>query len=77
MKLKDIRELSPGELAVKIKDTTEELANLKFQHSLHQLDNSAKVRLVRRNLATMLTVQREIDLGIPEARQAKAAVRES
>jgi len=77
MKVKDIRDLSAGELAIKIKDTQEELANLNFQLALHQLDNTVKVRLVRRSLARMLTISKEIDLGFAEARRAKAAEREN
>lgn len=74
MKIKEIRELSAGELAVKIKDTAEELANIKFQHSLHQLENKIKIRKVRRDLARMLTIKKELDLGIADAR-ARAAGR--
>lgn len=73
MKTKEIRELSAAELGARIRDTAEELANLKFQHSLHQLDNTDKVRRVRRNLARMMTIQREIEVGIPAKRAAKAA----
>lgn len=75
MKSKEIRELSATELAAKIQDTTEELANIKFQLSLHQLENSAKVRKVRRDLARMLTIKKELDLGIAETRAARAAGR--
>lgn len=75
MKIKEIRELSAADLSAKIHDTTEELANIKFQHSLHQLENSAKVRKVRRDLARMLTLKKELDLGIAEARAARTAGR--
>lgn len=76
MKLKDMRELSATELATKIKETQEELANLKFQHSLHQLNDQVKVRLVRKELARMITIQKEETLGIPETRRAKVSGRE-
>lgn len=76
MKVKEIRDLSQAELAVKIKDTQEALANIRFQHALHQLDDTGKVRLMRRDLARMLTIQKEIALGIPEMLKAKAAARE-
>jgi len=76
MKVKEIRDLSQSELVVKIKDTEEALANIRFQHALHQLDNSAKVRLMRRDLARMLTIQKEIADGVAETRMAKAAARE-
>jgi len=76
MKIKEIRELSPKELDGRLKDTEEALANIRFQHALHQLDNTDKVRRMRRDLARMLTIRREMVLGIPEARKGKAAKRE-
>ncbi len=75
MNIKEIRELSSTDLTSKIHDISEELANLKFQHSLHQLENTVKVRKVRRDLARMLTIKKELDLGIAVARAAQAARR--
>ncbi len=75
MKTKAIRDLSAVELSAKIHDTSEELANLKFQHSLHQLENTVTVRKVRRDLARMLTIKKELDLGVAAARAARAARR--
>jgi large subunit ribosomal protein L29 len=76
MKTKQIRELGATEIAAKLKETREELANLKFQHSLHQLDNAVKVRLVRRRLARMVTILQEIESGIADQRAARAGRRE-
>lgn len=59
MKTKEIRELSIEELRDKTADKAEELANLKFQLSLHQLDNTAKVRIERRELARLKTILKE------------------
>ncbi len=64
MKVHEIRELDPKELAQRIAEREEELANLKFQLALHQLDNTAKVRMLRREYARMVTVMREHELGI-------------
>ncbi len=64
MKAHKIREMSPSELADSIKDKQEELANLKFQKSLHQLDNVTQVRTVRRELARLETIYREHILKI-------------
>jgi len=64
VKVREIRELSPDELDDKIAEKSEELANLKFQLSLHQLDNTTKVRIVRRELARMKTILGEHKLGI-------------
>jgi large subunit ribosomal protein L29 len=75
MKTKELREMNSVEISAKIHDVSEELANLKFQHSLHQLENTVKVRKVRRDLARMLTIKKELDLGIAEARVAQAARR--
>ena len=64
MKVREIREMTFGELKNNIADKEEELANLRFQMSLHQLDNTIQVRLVRRELARMNTIMREHNLGI-------------
>lgn len=63
MKLRDIKELSVNELKDKIQEKAEELANLRFQHALHQLDNKAKVRITRREFAQLKTILREYELG--------------
>jgi len=59
-----MRQLSPRELETKTFEKTQELANLKFQLALHQLDNTSKVKLARRELAQMKTLMREFDLRI-------------
>lgn len=64
MKTREIRQLDFSDLQEQIKDKREEIGNLKFQHSLHQLDNTLKVRLARRELARMLTIYREHQLGV-------------
>ena len=48
MKAKDLREMSSEDLVVKCKELKEELFNLKFQLSLGQLTNTARIREVRR-----------------------------
>lgn len=64
MKVREIRELSPKELKEKLAEKTEEVANLKFQHALKQLDNTAKVRIVRREMARFTTILHEHEKGI-------------
>ncbi len=59
MKAKDIREMSTEDLVVKCKELKEELFNLKFQLSLGQLANTAKIREVRREIARMNTILNE------------------
>ncbi len=64
MKTSEIRELSAQELEDKVAEKAEELANIKFQHALHQLDNTAKVRITRRELARMRTILKEHKTGV-------------
>ena len=64
MKTSEIRELSAQELEDKVAEKAEELANLKFQHALHQLDNTAKVRITRHELARMRTILKEHKTGV-------------
>ena len=56
MKAKDLRELSNEELSVKERDLREELFKLSFQHGVRQLDNTAKLRELRKDIARVKTV---------------------
>ncbi len=64
MKIHEIRELSHKELIEKFDEKMEEVANLKFQHALHQLENTDKVRIAKRELARMKTILVEHEKGI-------------
>ncbi len=64
MRLNEIRDLSPSELEIKLGEKSEEVANIKFQLALHQQDNTAKIRIARRELARMKTVMNEHLTGI-------------
>lgn len=69
MKTFEIRDLDPKELAAKVDEKTEETFNLKFQLALHQLDNTAKVRLARRELARMKTILVEHEKGFRKLKE--------
>ncbi|GEK34084.1 50S ribosomal protein L29 [Kurthia sibirica] len=62
MKANDIRELTSVEIESKVKSLKEELFNLRFQLATGQLENTARIREVRKSIARMKTVirQREI-----------------
>ncbi len=64
MRSSEIQELNKVELEEKMKETKEELFNLRFQHATGQLDNPMKLRDIKRQLARLLTAQREFELGI-------------
>ena len=59
MKAQELRDLTPEELLKKKKDLKEEMFNLRFQHSTGQLDNTARLKLVKREIAKLETVLRE------------------
>lgn len=59
MKARDLRELSPEELGQQYEETRQELFNLQMQKSTGQLENPARVRLLRRDVARLKTVLRE------------------
>ena len=57
MKAKDIMELADEELALRLKQSREELFNLRFQHAAGQLENTSRLRQVRQDIARIMTVQ--------------------
>ena len=58
MKYKDIQAMSDAELAKKLEEDRAELFNLRFQMATSQLDNTARVKLVKKDIARVLTEQR-------------------
>ena len=66
----ELRTLTGEALDDKLKEAKEELFNLRFQNATGQLDNTARLRAVRREIARIYTVQRERELGIIEAVEA-------
>jgi len=64
MKALEFRGMSEKELRGKLDDLKEELFNLRFQHAINQLENPNKLKDVKRDIARVKTVIREIELGI-------------
>ena len=62
MKPAEIRELSAEDLTAKLKEAREELFNLRFQMATSQLDNTARVTTVKRNIARIQTEMRAREL---------------
>ncbi len=60
MKAKNIRELSEKELVNTLSDLKNELFNLRFQHATGQLENPLKIKSVKRDIARVNTVMREL-----------------
>jgi large subunit ribosomal protein L29 len=57
VKGKDLAELGDHELEQRLKQSREELFNLRFQHATGQLENTGRLQQVRRDIARMLTVR--------------------
>lgn len=64
MKTNEIRDLTTSEIEAKVKSLKEELFNLRFQLATGQLENTARIREVRKAIARMKTVIRERELEI-------------
>lgn len=63
----ELRELTDEELVLRVKESKEELFNLRFQMATGQLDNNRRLRSVRHDIARIYTVMRERELGLSVA----------
>ncbi|GEN31982.1 large subunit ribosomal protein L29 [Cerasibacillus quisquiliarum] len=64
MKANEIRELTTAEIEQKVQSLKEELFNLRFQLATGQLENTARIRQVKKSIARMKTVIRERELSV-------------
>lgn len=62
MELKKMREMTAVELNTELANMKKELFNLRFQHVTGQLENSVKMRELKRNIARVKTILREKEL---------------
>jgi len=58
-KITEIRELSTEELQSRLRDLKQESLNLRLQKATGQLENTARMRLVRREVAKVMTALTE------------------
>ena len=59
MKVKEIRQLSNEEIEEKLKESKEELFNLRFQQATGTLEKPSRIRDIRHTVARMKTVLNE------------------
>ncbi|MFO7263074.1 MAG: 50S ribosomal protein L29 [Bacillaceae bacterium G1] len=64
MKASELRNMATNELEQHVKKLKEELFNLRFQLATGQLDNPARLRQVKKDIARAKTILRERELGI-------------
>jgi large subunit ribosomal protein L29 len=60
----ELRELNDEELVLRLRESKEELFNLRFQMATGQMDNNRRLRTVRHDIARIYTVMRERELGL-------------
>ncbi len=62
MKASEIRKMSEKDLDKKLHDLKDELFKLRFQQAINQLDNPMRINAVKKDIARIKTVQRDIEL---------------
>jgi large subunit ribosomal protein L29 len=60
----ELRGLTDEELVLRVRESKEELFNLRFQMATGQMDNNRRLRTVRHDIARIYTVMRERELGL-------------
>lgn len=63
MKTKDLVFLTESELDTKLAELKAELFNLRFQLAVNQLDNPARIKAVKKDIARIKTIQRQRQLA--------------
>ena len=64
MRPKDLRDLTDDELARKLHETRQELFNLRFQSATGALENPARLKLAKPEIARILTVRTERESAV-------------
>lgn len=62
MKASELRKSNVDELRKKLKELKAELFNLRFQNAVNQLENPMRIRIVKKDIARILTIIREREL---------------
>jgi large subunit ribosomal protein L29 len=68
---RELRELNEVELEHRLTEAKEELFNLRFQNATGQLDNTARLGQVRKDIARVETLLREREIAAAEALRAE------
>jgi large subunit ribosomal protein L29 len=68
MKASELRDFDENELRKHINERSKELFGLRFSNATGELDDTARLRRARREVARALTVKRERELRSPDGR---------
>lgn len=63
MKISEVRDMSVTDLNKKLTELKDELFNLRFQHAVNQLEDPMRLKVVKKDIARIKTVLREIELA--------------
>jgi large subunit ribosomal protein L29 len=69
MRPRQLRDLSDAELQERLAETRQELFNLRFQSATGALENSARLRLAKREIARILTIKNERESAMERTTQ--------
>ena len=64
MRARELRDLTDDELERRLLETRQELFNLRFQSATGALENSARLKLTKREIARILTVRNERETSL-------------
>ncbi|MFH1156811.1 MAG: 50S ribosomal protein L29 [Pseudomonadota bacterium] len=64
MKTSEVRSMSADEIKTKLVELKKEYFNLRFQHGANQLENTATLPKIRKDIAKLFTVSREMNINI-------------
>jgi large subunit ribosomal protein L29 len=70
MKITEVRSLSRDELMHKEKDLKKELFNLRFRQKMGEIENPMRIRQIRKDIARLKTVLRELVLNQVQDKEA-------
>ncbi|MBE6835737.1 MAG: 50S ribosomal protein L29 [Ruminococcaceae bacterium] len=62
MKASELRKMSASELDAKLLELKDELFKLRFQQAINQLDNPMRINAVKKDIARIKTIQRDVEL---------------
>jgi len=62
MKATELKKLSAAELDAKLLELKDELFKLRFQQAINQLENPMRIKAVKKDIARIKTIQRDLEL---------------
>ncbi len=62
MKASELKKMSAEQLDAKLLELKDELFKLRFQQAINQLDNPMRISAVKKDIARVLTIKRDVEL---------------